>query len=272
MKIAFCFGGQLRTAEYAANNILNFIGNLLPNIDFFIHTWDINNFRKRYGNSQKIFEICQEQGIDNPDKLDKSILRPFADLNTFDVLKKINSIYNFKSVEVECYANYKDINVKGGQFPPHFYSWYKSIKLKKSFEELRNFKYDIVVKTRPDIIVPRDTKLKDEIDLFLTDPAKFYAQGSHSNRVNDVFWLASSAVMDTASEFFLKSPVRTQTATFLFDYLQSENIPISCTKFNKFGIYRPESIPTDSINFEKCYNDDRDWYWTKNDVFRYNVS
>lgn len=271
MRIAFCFGGQLRTAEYTTENFLRYIGDLLPNVDFFLHTWDENGYKKRYGNSLKIQEICKEQGIEDPKHLDPKILKPFDDLNVYEVINKLQPIYKFRSIEIENFNDYRIAKIGGTIFPPHFYSWYKVILLKKNYEELRNFKYDFVVKTRPDILIPHNITLQDEIENCKLDTSKFYAQGTHSNRVNDVFWMATSNVMDIASEFFLKSPARSQTASFLFDYLLSENISVTTTKFGKFAIYRPESIPISSLNFEKCYNDDRDWYWTKNDTFRYNV-
>ena len=40
MKIAVCFSGQMRTALEANKSIIKFLGNQLPNVDFFFHTWD----------------------------------------------------------------------------------------------------------------------------------------------------------------------------------------------------------------------------------------
>src|SRR6187551_3406039 len=43
MKIAICFSGQMRYAIKCAPNIKRFIGDV--DADYFIHTWDINQYK-----------------------------------------------------------------------------------------------------------------------------------------------------------------------------------------------------------------------------------
>jgi hypothetical protein len=43
MRIAVCLSGQLRTADRAVESLKKFVGNLAPDVDYFVHTWDINS-------------------------------------------------------------------------------------------------------------------------------------------------------------------------------------------------------------------------------------
>ena len=45
MRIAVIFGGQLRTGVETSKSVLNFLGDYLPNCDFFVHTWDITSYK-----------------------------------------------------------------------------------------------------------------------------------------------------------------------------------------------------------------------------------
>jgi hypothetical protein len=52
-------------------------------------------------------------------------------------------------------------------------------------------------------------------------------------------------------------------------HLTNYGIKVYGTKLHDFAVYRPETIPTSSLNYEKCYNIDQDWYWSANNNFRY---
>ena len=80
MKIAVCFSGQVRTGLQAAPHLFDWFGDLLPNIDFFIHTWD-NRLYKNL-NCTRLFPRREE----------------IIDKKVFDELSKI---YNPKTMEIE---------------------------------------------------------------------------------------------------------------------------------------------------------------------------
>jgi hypothetical protein len=50
MRVAVCFSGQIRTGVVVAPNILRYIGDLLPQCDIFVHTWDIETQGTGYAN------------------------------------------------------------------------------------------------------------------------------------------------------------------------------------------------------------------------------
>ena len=270
MKIAFCFSGQLRTAEHAAEGILRFVGDMLPNVDFFVHTWGKNQHRIRSYQSIKIYEIAKALGLtENLKQLDKKIMLPYKTPSTYEVLKKITPIYKFESIEIENYDNCVH------KFPklyrhlqPHMYAWYKVNELKKLHEQTYNFKYDYVIRTRPDMLFPKETSLSAEIENCEKFPGAFFGQGGLPNRLNDVFYMSKSETMDIAAQWMVNNPDR----LCISDFMAMHNIKSYNTVLKPCAIYRPECIPISSLNYEECYNIDRNWYWTKNDTFRFNIA
>ena len=269
MRIAFCFSGQLRTAEYAAEGILRFIGDLFPSVDFFVHTWDQNQHRIRSYQSIKIYEMLKSLNLVNPKLIDKKIMLPHVAESTFSVLKKLDPIYKFQSIEVEKYKTCQTTFSKiYNHLQPHMYSWFKVNELKKMHEQTYKFTYDYVVRTRPDMLFTRDTTLAAEIKNCEKFPDAFFGQGGTASRLNDVFYISTSKTMDVAAQWMTNN----HTKTHISEFMKNRGISSYTTLLSKCAIYRPECIPTRSTDYERCYNIDRDWYWTKNDTFRFNTS
>lgn len=269
MKIAFCFSGQLRTAEYAADGILRFIGDLLPNVDFFIHTWDQALHKRRDLKSPKITKILEQLQLEKtPHLLDYKIRLPHVHPPTFEILKKINPIYKFKLSEIEnthySYAAFRNLY---GIFKPPFYGWYKVNELKKNYEQTTQVNYDYVIRTRPDMLFPKENSLADEIDHCEKTPKCFFGIGRNDLYMNDVFYIAKSQIMDIAAEFAFQN----QNEMSLHEFLKTRDISTKTTRTTLYSVYRPECIPISSLEYEKCYNIDRDWYWTRHDRFRFNI-
>ena len=245
MKIAFCFCGAIRTGVYASPNIINFIGELFPNTDFFIHTWNKNLLKDR---SKESF---------------KGRYSPFKTHNINNSVYDVDKCFNNKiiSSEIENFDIWNERFGKHYNFSPQWYSWYKVNNLKKQYENINNFKYDIVIKTRLDCIIHPNSNLTTEIEHVSRNLNTFYSQGVTEHRINDVFFIASSTVMDMASNFIVDTSCRDWYNDVFGDYLKSKNITVKNTHLNTYAIYRPESIPTDPVNnFKQCFNDDHDWY------------
>lgn len=184
MRIAICFSGQLRTGVESSYNLLNFFGDSLPDCDFFIHTWNINTTKPYNG----IIENNELEFVSN------------------EYIEKIKSIYNPKEINVE---NFFEFNQK---YPQRFYIselWYsfmKSVEMKRNFEIKNNFTYDYVVKLRPDIIFHPDRKLMDDIKILSGN--QFYIENfyneMHDGRLwsDDVYFFSNSINMDNASKFY----------------------------------------------------------------------
>ena len=74
--------------------------------------------------------------------------------------------------------------------------------------------------------------------------------------------------MDTASEFVINSPEKKQYASIFYDYLTYANLPTSPTVLKRYAVYRPETFPSSSLNFEECFNKEKDWYASASDTYR----
>jgi hypothetical protein len=197
-RIAICFGGQIRTGVYTSTNILRYIGDLLPRVDFFIHTWDTETISPQ-----------------NLPKDQKFLAGKHTPIST-EKIDRINEIYHPIKIQVDNFSKY----VNNRQHLVHelnryrarvFYSPYESIKLKKEYERLNNSVYNIVMKLRPDMLFGKYGQLAYEIEytkynytsmtehsenkLYVNDPWNKLPEW-----IEDVCWLSSSYAMDVTCD------------------------------------------------------------------------
>jgi len=181
MKIAVCFNGQIRTGIKASNSLLDFFGDLLPSIDFYVHTWDINSYRP-----------ALNLRMPAPPKkiISDADIRSFID------------IYNPVNVIIESTDNFFNrISSRYGDTGDLVHIWHSgwySNQLKIKFEELNRFTYDAVIRLRPDCIFPPDKHLSTDIEDLIKNPDVFYYQELHG----DVYQMASSNTMNIAMDFY----------------------------------------------------------------------
>jgi hypothetical protein len=191
MKIAFTYCGHLRTMEYVIPNTLRFIGDLLPNVDFFIHTWEKNESRKIHSGSVGYESLLNEH---SPDEIEKKF-RSKEVSDTYEVLDKIKTIYGdqIKKIKVD---KFDHNNFIGKSLNFHWHSWKESNKLKQEYEQELNFKYDFVIKSRPDFLCKKENSLRAEIDNCLKNKpeSSFFVH-------DDVFYMGYSNIVDNAASF-----------------------------------------------------------------------
>lgn len=249
MRIAFCFSGQIRTGCEAAPSIKNYIGNLYDNVDFFMHTWDIS--QSKVWHPESIAAI--KHGLNNPVINDGHRLS-----------ERINEIYDkkFVRISVEKFNEWSENFYKEYHcFSPLWYSWQQSILLKKQAEEENNIKYDLVVKIRPDIIFPDNARLSKEVSHVLKDSKKFYAINYTPRRVDDVFFISNSDIMNTASLFFSNTKKRIWDTNLFGEFLNESGISVDNTYNNMYAILREEvSENFDKSRFNYYFNLDRDYH------------
>jgi hypothetical protein len=184
MRIAICFSGQIRTGVESSLNLLNFFGDNFSDCDFFIHTWDINTTKFYNGI------------LPNPE------IEKITDEN----IEKIIGIYNPKNVKVESFNEFNDEFPKRYYIAEHWYSFMKSVEMKREFEVENNFTYDYVVKLRLDIIFHPDRRLIDDIKLLGEN--EFYIENFSNELIDgrlwsdDVYFISNSTNMDNASKYF----------------------------------------------------------------------
>jgi hypothetical protein len=194
MKIAICFSGQIRTGVTCAPNILRYIGDLRPNCDFFVHTWDIET-QSWYNKTQL--------PVQTPYLLkDKKIFSDFY------------ACYQPLSMVVEPYYLSRKVSTLWSSFRVNpdnnrnvyamFESIYEANRLKKLHEDKHKFKYDIVVRIRPDLIFHKDKSLKEDMGLIEHD--RMFITANHlgmwgEKALEDIFWIGNSYVMDQLANF-----------------------------------------------------------------------
>lgn len=201
MKIAVCFSGQWRTGDYCYDNLKEFLGILYPMCDFFIHTWDVNK--------QKCYNLS-------------NVFSKETKLSETDI-NNINLKYNPKQLLIEDYNFtynqlvkheeylYKDVNVFD-IVQPLWYSFYKSIELKKEYELKNGFKYDYILKLRPDIKFHPNRRLSQDIEMYSTKikNGELYIENLirdwtiDTHTTDDVYFLSKSTTMDIVSEYYKK--------------------------------------------------------------------
>lgn len=235
-KIAVCFNGQLRTAESASSNLIKYFGEYFNNIDFFIHTWTHNSVRVPFNIN----------------------LEPEADVKVDNIeIEKIISLYhpiNYIIENSEVY--YRRIQEKygsTGDLVNFWHSFYYSNTLKKVYEKLNNFKYDVVVRLRPDAIFPPDRFFVNDLKEFYEDKNSFYLQ----ERFGDALQISNSVNMDIAADFYGNRTFYGQhfwPMDLFKSYINDQKIKINQLRDNRITILRQKYKYLDPIQYYYHHN------------------
>ena len=154
MRVCLILHGHLRTFKKTIESLNKNITDF-DNIDIFIHTWNtIDRLTPSY------YKECNNN----------------SDIITADMIKTIYKPKDF-SIETQMLKDpnitcpYNKISLEGHKY--YFESFYKANELKNNYEKKNNFKYDIVIKSRPDVLfkTPLDlTKLNKNTTYLLGNP------------------------------------------------------------------------------------------------------
>ena len=126
MKIAACMSGQLRNWDIAKENQKWFWSTSREEVDYFIHTWSYSGDRRGVSQEYKWRDVSKKEF--------KEIVE------WYDCKKSIYDIMDQKYF----YDN--------DHWSSLFYSFSQSIMLKRQYEIDNDFEYDLVIKSRPDIV------------------------------------------------------------------------------------------------------------------------
>lgn len=245
MKIAICFSGQTRTSTESFQNLERFFGDLMPDIDFFIHTWDIEQLRSKHWGPTAFQD------------------RPISTVpnERFSMLSKL---YSPKAITIQNFAQCKnELTAEYGRAPYKanwlWYSWYKSIMLADQYAQTAQIKYDTVIKLRTDIIFPSNRTLKADIDLYLKNTNSFYAENLTIDRIDDVYWIANMNNMKIATDYW-KHSLTLESISFM-DFLTDRNISLTTLDQRGYSILRKECVDLDPLKeFTKCYDCEQTYY------------
>lgn len=260
MKIAICFSGQLRSFEHAAVNLKKFIGDV-ENIDMFVHTWDVSQYKSWDLNSF----MSQLHGYTN--------IYPLEQI-TQSHIDTLNSLYDnrIRAFEIESYDEYKKVN----QTIPLWHSFKKSILLAKNYSQ-----YDIVIKLRTDMIFAHEATLAEELEHYNKDRSRFLVCNMSDTIVNDVYFISDMQTMQLASEFAPIGGPESPLALFR-KYCDIHNIKLDRTLNQDYTILRPEATavnPNDNYRLceyiEHAYSSPRehfkDRYKSRNDLLNIHI-
>lgn len=185
-RIAVCFSGQPRYWKESAANIKRFFefhnphpeNGLSIETDYFIHTWDTNTWRL-----------------------------PKTDHNVFEDVKHsdhedIKNTYLPKGCIIEEYSKERFIR----SWDPMFYSFARSMMLKRDYELKHSFQYDLVVKVRLDVIYnpARQFPLQrvwPGVCYTSTPISKFPSEFNYNN-FDDVLFYGDSPTMDLIGDLY----------------------------------------------------------------------
>ena len=178
-KIALCISGYLRTFEHAYDHLYRYLLSRV-NCDVFIHTWN------KIGSSNRDMDL------------------KLANIDTSLFTNKLNSFYNPKKIVVENQGSFDSTqkmfdkafgrDVQG--VLSMFYKVEACNKLKSEYEEENNFKYDFVIRYRPDIVI------NDILDFTVKRDILYIPKFGDFGGLNDQFAYSSSEIMDTYSSLY----------------------------------------------------------------------
>ena len=180
MNIAVCLSGQLREWELGwENQKWFFTKNKDFKVDFFAHTWDYSKDRPGLSHSYSKRLISKEE------------YNKFV--KNFGIVKSILDTKNINE--------FQGSDHWGGLF----YSFVNSIMLKREYEIEKGFQYDLVVKSRPDVVFHPDMFLHpqpyEDGVLYSTHGGLMKPEFNMMN-FNDCVFLANSRTMDKLINLF----------------------------------------------------------------------
>jgi len=229
MRVAVCYSGFLRNIQKTFPNITKKMLNE-HEVDFFVHTWNVDEYSDEISYSKNIISpkliLVEDQkrfernpyGFINCNTTSDQYLE---DLKSSEENKKFfeppseqNNFKFDKELEVVKFGYYSSFPYN---FLSQFYSFYKTIDLKKVYEQNNDFEYDCVIRIRPDVY------LYDHIDLNTLDMSimNVFDAPCHKETdltINDHFACSSSKLLDLYSECFLFLP--TYYFTYGVDFIQ----------------------------------------------------
>jgi hypothetical protein len=183
MKVALIMYGHLRTYKKCFDKLKeNFLDTYNP--DIFIHTWDETEARTRSWHNRHT----------KVEKVDRKLIN------------EIKQMYNPKALSIDsqhAVANDKTtpnnlISAKGQQYM--LYSMFAANKLKRDYEVKNNFRYDTVIKIRPDIMLLSPLTLTKQkpncVSIAANRTVSTHTNNIHKYRACDIINIANSMDMD----------------------------------------------------------------------------
>lgn len=260
MKIAVCLSGQSRTWKTAYKNILHFFDYTRINqniqVDYFIHTWNNNSWRKKTSPQWETWDAPAEDVDD------------------------ISTVYNPKYFEVENFSKKRFPMAWDGLF----YSFMKTIHNKKKYELENNFKYDVVVKSRLDVIFDPQKIFNFRVTpltAYTSHPVTKMLREFNGNNFSDVLFYGDSNTMDILGNTYRYAKIKHSESSIanntknniidyfsyygpgvtLYEYMTQHGIYPTYNDIYEYAVVRYDCIGLDSISdFGQISKTGLEWY------------
>lgn len=171
MKTAFCFSGELRSIDKTYQILKDRVMSRFSNYDIFYHTWK-----------------------DDPDLHKLNIIE--NDPNTKNIL--IEDRVTLPEKEIYHTKRRKEVFVQG--LLRQLYCLKQCNSLKKQHEISNSFRYDIVVRIRPDIFLVNNTFLEPSAETWNMKDFVYTTDHDDHHGYNDRFYFSNSENMDYLSD------------------------------------------------------------------------
>lgn len=188
MKIAVCLAGQIRTGIRTSESILDYLGNLRPNCDFFIHTWKTRT-------PSPGFEIKS----DRPEDFRVDV--PLTEISAFH---RIYCPISFVVDDFDIFIRTRTFNERRGISMPFYYSVSYSLEQKCLLEKNRKIEYDYVVVLRPDICIESTKKLIDDINHLVETKSNMTFVDMHldgDKQIDSTLWVCDNKTSNQLKEY-----------------------------------------------------------------------
>ena len=217
MKIAICLSGFLRTFDqYFIHNINNLN---ITDYDLFISTYDIIGTSKNWNSP-----------INTDVKTDLSIFNKY---NTKKLLiSKYDSTFNSISENIVNINRENNITHSPSRTLSMFNNIFLANELKKQSELEENFKYDIVIRMRPDILINNNVNINNlDLNKIYIESIAYKGCSNSNNMTNDLFAISNSDTMDYYSSLIKHVDTYTKTIplhpeTILHHHLKQMNVEL----------------------------------------------
>jgi len=253
MRIGICLSGQPRTINITYPSILNFFSKK-HQYDYFCHSWDydVHKHKKTDGTSGVYWS--EEELVDRKE-LEKLLLK-----------------FNPKAYKIQ---GKQDLPLNFIHWNSLFYSAMYANHLKKQYEIENDFRYDLVIKTRYDLIYDPNTTfdinhpLDSDLDLYCLHNARMFTEYGRPN-FSDIMYYGSSRAMDCISDVYKyiysdnsreDNKKQLGPGCWMTEYNNKNNLRgIEVRTFNE-TIYRKTAISLDTfLDFQQTHDHHINYY------------
>lgn len=252
MKTAICISGHLRHYKNLKDNFLSFKKLLkeFSDVDVFVSTWNKQNTLNSWSHAHHISNADTAKNIVDINEVKDHYETDFINLFDYDFYSSDCSPINYRDLTDQPYSwDHRGIGGNVVNSSKMFFLIYEANKLKKYQEFLKNEKYDLVFRLRPDYeFVNHEDFFSNELKI---EKNTIYASIAYECcPINDQFSFGSSEAMDKYSSCLMK-----QSRFFHHNiWGDPENIlmqSLGMHNINIFQIPRIGYLGSDITNFKR---------------------